>query len=294
VSVTTGLGHRDQSVTFAALEAMTRARLRRTALFSLYGDSNLDVFRLKPRGCKLIGTLHHPPRAWDPARRTAARFLDGAIVLYRRDLLFFEEILAGRRVEFARHGVDHLFFCPGQSQDGTEPRILFVGTYLRNTAMLSRVVQKLLTRYSDVVFDFLVPAIGCSDPKLLGLRAMPRITWHAELDDEALRSLYRQSRLMLLPMNDSGANNAILESLACGLPIVTTDVGGIRDYGGESVFPIVPNDDDDAMLAWVDRLLTDSRLRIQIGRTCRAFVERELAWDVIAGEHLRTLERILA
>jgi len=35
-----------------------------------------------------------------------------------------------------------------------------------------------------------------------------------------------------MPMKSSGANNAIVEALACGLTVVTTDVGGICDYGG--------------------------------------------------------------
>ena len=46
-------------------------------------------------------------------------------------------------------------------------------------------------------------------------------------------------------MNESGANTAVVESLACGLPIVTTDVGGIRNYGGNDLFPIVNNNDDE-------------------------------------------------
>jgi glycosyltransferase involved in cell wall biosynthesis len=78
---------------------------------------------------------------------------------------------------------------------------------------------------------------------------------------------------MLLPMNDSGANTAVVEALSCGLPIATTDVGGIRDYGGEDLFPIVANNDDASMVALVSQYLNDAEFHCTISERCRFFVE---------------------
>ena len=36
--------------------------------------------------------------------------------------------------------------------------------------------------------------------------------------------------MMIMPLHDATANNAVLESLACGLPLVVSDVGAVRDY----------------------------------------------------------------
>lgn len=99
---------------------------------------------------------------------------------------------------------------------------------------------------------------------------------------------------MLLPMNDSGANNSVVEALACGLPIVTTDVGGIRDYGGFSIFPIVQNNDDDAMVALIERYLGEPDWRKSIARTIRQFAVRELNWPKIAKQHLRTYAELMS
>jgi glycosyltransferase involved in cell wall biosynthesis len=85
----------------------------------------------------------------------------------------------------------------------------------------------------------------------------------------------------------------VVEALSSGLPIVTTDVGGIRDYGGGSVFPVLANNDDDGMVAAVIRYLDDSSLRDDVGRRGRQFAEDQLAWPLIAEQHIEAYRQLL-
>ncbi len=50
------------------------------------------------------------------------------------------------------------------------------------------------------------------------------------IDDSQLRDKYRTASLAVLPLQDCTANNSALEAMSCGLPIVVSDIGGIRDY----------------------------------------------------------------
>jgi glycosyltransferase involved in cell wall biosynthesis len=206
-------------------------------------------------------------------------------VLYERDISFFEKYVGPGRVKFIHHGADTEFFSLEPSKLRTPPRILYGGVYLRNEPMLVRVVKRLSQTIPELRFDFLVPQHHRNSASLAPLLEYPTVTWHNGLNDEELRTLYQQAYVMLLPMNDSGANTAIVEALSSGLPIVTTDVGGIQNYGGGSIFPTVANNNDDEMISLTEQYLGDRRWRDHISVKCRRFAESDLAWPLVAKRH---------
>jgi glycosyltransferase involved in cell wall biosynthesis len=295
-AVSMGRGHGRISQSDAAARWRLERTLRKpgTAGHILYGEEHVIFWRdvapaLRQR---TILTLHQPAASppWTPRRIQGLAGLPHAIVLWQKNIDWFREKTGGD-VYFIPHGVDTEFFTPGQPAPGPA-RLLYVGVHLRNTRMLARVIDKLAGR--DVEFDFLVPINRRSEAGLAELARNPRIRWHAGVDDETMRNLYRSARLLLLPMDDSGANTAVVEALACGLPVVTTDVGGIRDYGGGTLFPVVENNDDDGMVALIEKYLDQPGGRDEMSRACRAFAEAELSWPLAARRHLEIYRKALA
>lgn len=274
--------------------SMAMRRQRYAVRHVLYGEHHHAFLGRGKRAQKgLIATLHHPPKQWPqwhPTLPDNLERLSAAIVLYRRDLEHFRSLLGGRRVCFIPHGVDTDFFRPGTAKD---PSILFAGQNGRNMQMLRRVVERLAERHPDLRFDLLVREHIRQFPGVRDLVGHPAVRWHQGLGDEGLLQLYQRSLLMLLPLDCAGAVNALVESLACGLPVVTTDVGGVPDYGGGTVYPVVENDADDAMVDLVERYLEDEEWRREIGSRCRDFATSQLAWPLIAARHADLYEELI-
>jgi glycosyltransferase involved in cell wall biosynthesis len=272
-----------------------RSWRRPDACHILNVENNLELLSAWPKAPNdIIGTVHVPEAVWQPERAKMLSRLNSAVALYQRDLPFFEQHVGKGRVKFIHHGADTEFFKPDSAQLQSPPRILYGGVYLRNEPMLVRVVKHLADKMKELRFDLLVPLHHRKSPALAPLVDHPAVTWHAGLNDEELRALYQRSYLMLLPMNNSGANTAVIEAISCGLPVVTCDVGGIRDYGGSTVFPVVANNDDEAMITLIEQYLSKSDWREQTSRKCRQFAEETLAWPVVAQKHLQAYQELAA
>jgi glycosyltransferase involved in cell wall biosynthesis len=259
----------------------------------LYFERHREMLKRWGRVPKtIVTTLHNrPDPELHPAFYEGLRRMHSAIVLYRRDKDFFEQFVESREVAFIHHGVDSDFFTPAVAPAEGARRLLYVGINGRDIAMLKRVVARLDAAGLNVLVDLVVPK---SNVAFNQLRRHPKITWHDALPDHAFKLLYQASYLLLLPMKASGANNAVVESMACGVPPVTTDIGGIRDYGGGSLYPVVAPGDEVAMVDLIQRYLREPGWRNQVGDACRAFAERNLAWPLVALKHLEFYRRLLS
>lgn len=253
----------------------------------------LLYWRQAPR--RLIGTLHFPRAFWTPAQARMLSRLQSAVMLYRADLDFFAALIGEDRVRFAYHGVDTDFFRPADSPSppGGRPILLCVGQFGRDFAQLMRIAPVILEKLSDAEL-YVVAAAHAQVAELAPeLVAHPRVRLLSGVSDDRLLALYQSATVLLLPMRECGASNAIVEALACGLPIVTTDVGGIPDYGGGTLFPVVPQMDDAGLIDETVRLVEDHGRRRDMSEAMRAFAVARLTWDRVARDHLQAYHELV-
>jgi glycosyltransferase involved in cell wall biosynthesis len=282
-----GSPQRDQTMAASELEFLLRLRVKRSAGHVLFLDEHLRYLPVPSDAAKWVGTIHLPRRCWKAPDLELLRALPGILVLSESMRAEFGDIFGHAQIKVILHGVDTGFFRPGGVDIApSSNRLVYVGAWLRNTAMLARLIPELCKRFPGVIFDLVVPLFARNDTSLVNLRSHPAVRWHHDLSDETLRDLYQGATAMLMPMEDSGANNAIVEALASGLPIITTDTGGIRSYGGGTVFPVVKNNDDAACLELAAAYLTDREYRREIAQKARTFAETKLAWTVVAKEYV--------
>ena len=243
----------------------------------------------------LVGTVHQPPGWYQqrfPDARGLAR-LDAIIALGSRQAEWFDRHAPGR-VSFVRHGVDLDFFRPApRDEQPTALRCLFGGKWLRDFETLSAVVTRVLARHREVQFDLLIPREAQCHRDLRALVGHDRVHWYAELSDVDLREKYRRASLVVLPMEDSVGNNVLVESLACGVPVVTNRVGAMPDYVRPDFGELLAPRDVVGMTDAVLDLLVESGEREQRAKAARAFAEAELSWERCARDTLAVYDRVL-
>jgi starch synthase (maltosyl-transferring) len=87
--------------------------------------------------------------------------------------------------------------------------------------------------------------------------------------------LLRSADVFVFPSRTEGLPNALLEAMAAGLPVVTTDAPGCRDliaHGCTGL--IVPVDDAAALAREVERVLSDGALSLSLGQAATAEATR--------------------
>jgi glycosyltransferase involved in cell wall biosynthesis len=121
------------------------------------------------------------------------------------------------------------------------------------------------------------------------------IKFLGHLDDVA--ELYAASDVVLLtsPSNSiEGSPNAILEAMACSKPVVATAVGGVPELVRDSVEGFLVSETDPSSGAFaIERLLSDAKLRENMGSAGRVRAENEHAPDSICRNLVTTIYRCI-
>ena len=91
---------------------------------------------------------------------------------------------------------------------------------------------------------------------------------------EDCRAFMESLDVFVMPSFSEGTPNSIVEAMACGKPIIASEVGGIPDMIGDDAGICVPAGDADALAAAMLHLARDIDLREKMGLAARERYER--------------------
>jgi glycosyltransferase involved in cell wall biosynthesis len=238
----------------------------------LFGDTDIWLLgrlrRLAHAG--VVATFHEagPGLEWLRIDRIV-RTIDAAILVSESQRPYFEALLPPERIFVVPHGVDADFFRPAPSLTDA-PVCMTVGGHTRDFSTLSQAIDRVRRVRPDARFVAVGTSHGHEGPPFVH----PSVEFRYGISDEALRDLYQRSRVAVFCFRQTTANNGTLEAMACGVPVVSTDIGGAREYVGRDAAILCPPEDPDAVAAAILAIFGDDRLAHRLGRAGRERAEQ--------------------
>jgi glycosyltransferase involved in cell wall biosynthesis len=222
--------------------------------------------------------------------------IGGAVALIAVSAALKRELVAlgapEQKVTVLRNGVDTSLFRPldrGTSRAAfglRRPTLLSVGHLIERKGH-HRVIEA-MTRLPE--FDLLIAGDGPQRNRLavmidrLGLKGRVRLL--GIVPHHELPALYSAADILVLASSREGWANVLLEAMACGTPVVASNVWGNPEVVGESAAGIIAEENTpDGISSAVRRLHANLPAR----PTTRAYAE-QFSWDATTEGQLRLFQ----
>ncbi len=159
-------------------------------------------------------------------------------------------------------------------------RLITIGSLVWNKGYEYLLMAVKLLKDRGIISELHIIGKGAERSRILftaqDLDISSQVVLHGKLPPTEVIQQLQQSDIFVLSSLSEGISNAVLEAMSCGLPVVTTDCGGMREAVRDGVEGfVVPVRDPESMAEALQKLALDADLRKQMGRAGRARVLAE-------------------
>ncbi len=287
-----GIAHSPTALHAAWANVRRIRRLRRAlrqsraeTVVAFVGQTNiLTILAAVGLGARVVVSERNDParqslggRAWDALRRLSYRFADAVTANSHAAVEALGRFVPRDKLSYVPNPAPPL--PPMPPADARAPIVLSVGrlTHQKGHDLLIDA----FARAGRDLPDWRLCIVGDGELKqALQARAATRdiadrVTWAGRVDDPG--AFYGQAGIFVLASRFEGTPNAVLEAMACGLPVIVTDrSAGALDFvtdGDNGI--VVPGEDAAGLATALAGLMRDPERRRRLGRRARDRMARE-------------------
>ncbi len=207
------------------------------------------------------------------------------------------------KITAIHNGIDHDFYTEKASPEDTrllaeagikKPFLLSVGSLQprKNIEGILLAVKKIYKSLPELRWIITGPegwlsgGIHKTFKENLELHSIINFTGHVR--SETLRALYRNALAMIYVPFYEGFGLPVLEAMACGAPVITSNVTSLPEVAGDAAIPVNPNDTGEIAEA-IKKVWLSEKLRVEMSKKG---VERarNFSWQKAARETFSILE----
>lgn len=311
------LRHRFDALGFVGLERVLRAE--RTQLVYTFSHPNTVIFSYLAKLRGLVervvvsyhamgdtgGTRQVVPYLLPILRRADALL---AVAQVQKDYLVEVEGLPRERIQVIHNGVDTKRYRPPAAEERQRIRaelglrgddvVLITVASLKPLKQID-VLLRAAARLSQAGIPVRVVVVGDGSERaalesLAAQLGLAERVWFAGLRDDVER-LLQASDVFVLASRTEAFPNVVLEAMATALPVVTTDVGSVREMveNGSSA-TVVPSGDEAALASAIERFASSTSERARFGERGREIVDARFRFEAMCAQREELFETLLS
>ncbi len=119
-----------------------------------------------------------------------------------------------------------------------------------------------------------------------------RIHWLGRIDNEELPVIINQAKCFVLSSLSEGHPRALIEAMACGLPVIGTDVFGIQDVLQHEVTGYLCDTDTDSIASAIKTVLAQPSSMEKMGANARNYTLDNYSLDQVAQRGCDLLQEV--
>lgn len=252
----------------------------------------------------VLGSLRQLGDLLTPAQRRAQRMMfrwaDCVICNSKAaaDTLLQERFPADRLVVIG-NGLPAAAFAETAPAVAKQPGVFRVAMIARmndrakNHAMLLEVTARLRARMSNLEMILVGdgPLRAGLERQAQELRIDNMVQFLGSRDD--IPAILASVDVTVIPSASESLSNAILESMAAGVPVIANRVGGNSELINEDRGILIPPGDVQALSAALEKLAVDTPMRESMGRNAKTFTQENFTLERMRKKHEELYARLL-